>query len=220
MSSAGHDNGAGSRVGTLCLACVRGTGVDGGGVSVLSSNGTSVFMHATDATSQVIEDLQFRLGEGPCIDAASTGQPVMVPDLAAHQDELAERWPAFLAEVGETDARALFAFPIHVAGIGLGIVDLYRRTPGGLDPEQLTAGLTGAEAIGNSLLTQDNDEGDNTSYPLTVHRAAGMVMVQLDGTIEEAMVRLRATAYLEGMLVTALALDVLEGRRRFTKEES
>jgi hypothetical protein len=219
MSSAGHDRGSGSRVGTLCLACVRGTGVDGGGVSVFSTNGTPVFMHATDSTSRVIEDLQFRLGEGPCIEAASTGVPVMVPDLASHEDELAERWPAFLAEIADTDARALFAFPIRVAGIGLGILDLYRRTPGALAPDQVTAGRSGAEAMGNSLITPD-DEGDNESYPLTVHRAAGMVMIQLDSSIEEALVRLRATAYLEGMLVTALALDVLEGRRRFAKEES
>jgi hypothetical protein len=220
MSSAGYGNGAESNVGTLCLTCVRETGVDGGGVSMFSGKGTPVFMHATDATARVIEDLQFRLGEGPCIDAASTGQPVMVPDLATHEAELAERWPAFLAEVADTDARALFAFPIRVAGIGLGIVDLYRRTPGGLGPDQVSAGLSGAEALGTSLLTPDNDQGDNVSYPLTVHRAAGMVMVQLDSSIEEALVRLRATAYLEGMLVTALALDVLEGRRRFAKEES
>ncbi len=220
MSSAGQHSGSATRVGTLCLDCVRGTGVDGGGVSVFSSTGEPVFLHATDATSRVIEDLQFRLGEGPCVDAASTGVPVMVPDLTAHEDELSDRWPAFLAEVAETDARALFAFPIRVAGIGLGILDLYRRTPGGLGPEQVAAGLSGVEAMGNTLLSPDNDEGADASYPLTVHRAAGMVMVQLGSSIEEALVRLRATAYLEGMLVTALALDVLEGRRHFAKEDS
>ena len=62
-------------------------------------------------------------------------------------------------------------------------------------------------------------DADDRTYPLTVHRAAGMVMVQLDTTIEEALVRLRATAYLEGMPVTSLARDVIEGRHRFTKED-
>ncbi len=98
------------------------------------ARGTSVFLHATDDTSRVIEDLQFRLGEGPCVDAAASGEPVMVPDLAASAGELADRWPAFLSEVAETEARALFAFPIRVAGVPLGILDLYRRTPGDLAP--------------------------------------------------------------------------------------
>ena len=136
---------------------------------MFSSKGTSVFLHATDATSKVIEDLQFTLGEGPCIDAASSGEPVMVPDLAA-DNELADRWPAFIAEVSETDARALFAFPIRVAGFGIGILDLYRRSPGGLGPEQMAAGLSGVEAMANSLLAAD-DEADDAS--LSTDRAPG-----------------------------------------------
>ncbi len=120
---------------------------------MISSNGTSVFLHATDDTARVIEELQFTLGEGPCVDAASSGAPVLVPDLAAAEDELADRWPAFLSEVVGTDARALFAFPIRVGDVGLGIVDLYRRTPGALDADQLAIGLSGVEAMGNRMVT-------------------------------------------------------------------
>ena len=188
---------------------------------MFSSNGTSVFLHATDDTSRVIEDLQFRLGEGPCVDAAASGEPVMVPDLAASAGELADRWPTFLSEVAETEARALFAFPIRVAGIPLGILDLYRRTPGDLGPEEIAIGLSGVDAMGDSLLTSSgNDDGaTDPSFPLTVHRAAGMVMVQLGTTVEEALVRIRATAFLEGVLVVAIATEILDGRRRFMKEE-
>jgi hypothetical protein len=187
---------------------------------VLSAKGTSVFLHATDETSRAIEDLQFTLGEGPCIDAARSGEPVLVPDLAASADELSDRWPTFLSEVVETDARALFAFPIQVAGYSLGILDLYRRTPGELGPEQIALGQSGVEAMGETLLSSSEDDGvTEPSYPLTVHRAAGMVMVQLGTTVEEALVRIRATAFLEGALVVGIATEILEGRRRFTKEE-
>jgi len=185
---------------------------------VISSHGTSVMLHATDDTARAIEELQFTLGEGPCVDAASSGEPVLVPDLSAADGELADRWPAFLSEVAGTDARALFAFPIRVGEVGLGIMDLYRRAPGAMTPDQVTIGLSDVQAMGIRMVTPLDGRTDDT-YPLTVHRAAGMVMVQLDSTIEEALVRLRATAYLDGVLVTALALDVIEGRRRFTKEE-
>lgn len=184
---------------------------------MFSRMGAPVFVHATDATSRTIEDLQFTLGEGPCVDAASSGEPVHVPDLSAAEARLADRWPGFISEVAETDARALFAFPIRVGGIGLGVVDLYRRTPGELAPDQLAAGLSGVEAMAESMLS--SAETDDRTYPLTVHRAAGMVMVQLDSSIEEALVRLRATAYLEGKPVTSLARDVIEGRYGFTKED-
>jgi hypothetical protein len=46
-----------------------------------------------------------------------------------------------------------------------------------------------------------------------------MVMVQTGGTIEEALLLLRASAYGEGRSVNDVAADVLAGRRRFEKEE-
>ncbi len=53
---------------------------------------------------------------------------------------------------------------------------------------------------------------------MIVHQAAGMVMGQLDSSIEEAMVRLRATAFAEGLNINELAADVVNGRRRILKE--
>lgn len=219
MTGNGQTPGRGrsrTRISRVCSACVRGTGVDGGGVSVFSDHGIAVLVHASDAVSRRLDDLQFTLGQGPSVDAASTGLPVLVPDLADTDDEQTDRWPAFLAEVGDTGARALFAFPIRVGDIALGTLDLYRRSPGALDPGQVAIGLTAVEEVGSSLLAPESSDGQ--TYPLTVHRAAGMVMVQLGSSIEEALIRLRATAFAEGTPVTSVATDVLDGRRRFAKE--
>lgn len=43
-------------------------------------------------------------------------------------------------------------------------------------------------------------------------------MGQLDSSIEEAMVRLRATAFAEGRTINELAANVVNGRRRISKE--
>ena len=59
------------RLERLCSSCVAGVGADGGGVSVLSTEGLAVMVHATDAVSSFIEDLQFTLGEGPCVEASA-----------------------------------------------------------------------------------------------------------------------------------------------------
>jgi hypothetical protein len=51
-----------------------------------------------------------------------------------------------------------------------------------------------------------------------VHQAAGMVMVQVDGTIEDAMARLRAVAFVEGRSLHQVARDVVSEGRRFSKD--
>jgi AmiR/NasT family two-component response regulator len=54
---------------------------------------------------------------------------------------------------------------------------------------------------------------------MVVHQAAGMVMVQTGTSITGALARLRAVAFSEGISINDLAVDVVTGRRRFSKEE-
>jgi hypothetical protein len=201
----------------LCSTCVEPTGVDGGAVAVLSGRGTSLLLHATDDVARAVEDLQLTMGEGPTLDAVTSGVPVLVPDTRDHTEQ-SDRWPALLSELADLDVRAMFAFPVRVGEIALGTLDLYRSTPGGLSPEQVGVGVTIGEAVGESLLTPDPRAGGGLSYPMTVHRAAGMVMVQLDTTIDSALVQLRAAAFEAGVNVTTVAAEVLDGNRRFTEE--
>jgi GAF domain len=219
MTEHGRDPRGASRIGRLCTVCVQRTGVDGGGVAMLSSLREPVLLHATDDVARAVDDLQFTLGEGPSVEAAAQGVPVLVSD-TAELTEQTDRWPTLVAELAGLDVRALFAFPIRVGSVGLGTLDLYRRTPGGLGPEQVTIGVMTGEAVGSSLLAPDPRSGPDWSYPLTVHRAAGMVMVQLGTSIEDALVRLRATAFEEGVEVTTVATEVLDGGRRFTEEHA
>lgn len=44
-------------------------------------------------------------------------------------------------------------------------------------------------------------------------------MGQLGSSIEEAMVRLRATAFAEDLRINELAVEVVNGRRRIVKEK-
>jgi hypothetical protein len=204
----------------LCQVCIADTGTDGGGVSVVSSGGTPVSVLATDGVSAALEDLQIVLGEGPCVEALLRGRPVLVPDLGDEADDPRHRWPVFASEATKYGAGAVFAFPIRIGGLSLGTVDLYRRRSGPLTPEQLASGLRSVEDLAEQVLDLPEPELPGApSYPLTVHQAAGMVMVQLGATIDQAMARLRACAFVEGVPMSELASSVLDGRRRFTKEE-
>jgi hypothetical protein len=180
-------------------------------------------VHATNSVATAIEDLQMTLGEGPCVEVAATGSAVMVADLRDRSTKLDERWPVFRDEADRLGVRALFAFPVRVGPVALGVVDLYRTTPGPMSQSQLSSTFTAVDSIGRHLLTADDDEQSNKqdqSFELVVHQAAGVVMMQLESSIEEALVRLRASAYAADRPVADLAQDVVRGDIRFRKERT
>src|SRR4051812_38742809 len=135
----------------ICRACVAGLDVDGAALSLLTRSSARETLWATDPTAELLEDLQFTLNEGACIEAAATGAPVLVPDLADRVD--AARWPVFAAAVAEqTDVAALFALPMQWGTVNLGVLDLYRRTPGGLSREQRLDAISATDVAALKLL--------------------------------------------------------------------
>jgi hypothetical protein len=209
----------------ICRACVASLGVDGAAISVLTATDARETLWATDATAELLEDLQFTLNEGACQQAAVTGYPVLVPDLW-HSTEVA-RWPFFAAAVAErTQVRALFALPLQWGAVSLGVLDLYRATPGGLSRAQRRDALSAADTAALMILGLRTDPGDAAggwldhclgSNRAEIHQATGMVLVQLGVSAEEALARLRAHAFGEQRLLIDVARDVVARRLVFTE---
>jgi hypothetical protein len=205
----------------LCRTCQRDANADGVGLAVVSSDGVPEPAYFSDTRSRLIEDLQFTLGEGPCVEAIRSGSPVLLDDVRLISDDN-RRWPAFVKEVEAAGIRAVFALPVQVGAIVLGTLDLYRYRPGPLATAELAAALTTVDRIASVLLDVSAAGGDavtEPAYRMVVHQAAGMVMAQMDTTITTALARLRATAFSEAISINDLAADVIAGRRRFSKEE-
>jgi hypothetical protein len=215
------------RITPMCHACVDVTGVDGGGVALLSTAGVRAVVCATDATSSALETLQIDVAEGPCVDAGTGPSPVLISDLRDPAEGVAHRWPFFLPQADAIGVRSVFAFPLRIGSIVLGTMELYRGSPGALQPRQLFSAFTAADGIaaavvdsGQSVRGPAVDMGDVGGAAAAVHQAAGMVMVQQGGTINEAMALLRASSYAEGVSLITVSTEVIRGRRRFTKEQT
>ena len=182
---------------------------------------------ATDEVSARIEDLQFTLGEGACVDAVQAGAPVLVGDLDEPGDIAVERWPAFMEGASQAGVRAVFAFPLRIGAITVGVLDLYRDRAGDLTTGQLAAALMAADAAALGLLylgsgghgAFSDEVGGRAAYQMQVHQATGMVKIQLGVTIEEAFLSLRAHAFAAGRPVAEVARDVVERRLRFSTED-
>ena len=203
--------------------CSHALPVSGVGLALMTERGPAGAVAATDGAALQLEDLQFTLGEGPCVDASQTGRPVLQPDLAATAPG---RWPAFAGGALAAGVAAVFALPQRVGAIRVGVLDLYRATPGSLTAEDLREALAFADAATLLLLylqtraPADEFSAHALALPADraqVHQATGVVSVQAGVSLAEALVLLRARAYAEQRPVGDVARDVLAGRATFTE---
>jgi hypothetical protein len=205
----------------LCEACTDILDVTGAGVMLMSGDVPRGSLCTTNAVSNLIEELQFTLGEGPCVDAHHQSRVVLEPDLA---HPASSRWLAFTPPAVEAGVRAIFAFPLQVGMVRLGALDLYRDGTGSLSDDQHADSLVMADLIANWVLNvQANappgavaEELDNgADFHFVVHNAAGAVSAQLGVSITEALIRLRAHAFSNNRLLRDVAEDVVARRLRF-----
>lgn len=115
-----------ARLRRICVSAVRRLDGSGAGVSLIAENGLQQAMCASDPVTERIEELQFVLGEGPCIDAFHHRRPVLVADLGAVP---ATRWPGYTPAAFEAGVRAVFAFPMQIGAARLGVLDVFRTGP-------------------------------------------------------------------------------------------
>jgi GAF domain-containing protein len=206
----------------LCAACPQIVGVSGAGVMLMSGEVLRGSLCATDEVSQLIEDLQYTLGEGPCVDAYRQDQVVAEPDLA---DPVTRRWPAFTPPAVAAGVRAVFGFPLRAGTVRLGALNLYRDTPGPLTGDQHADALVVAAVTAHWVLEAQAGMPPDTvaeeleagaDFHFAVHNAAGIVSVQEDISVTEALIRLRAHAFSHDRLLADVAQDIITGRLRLS----
>jgi GAF domain-containing protein len=205
----------------LCEVCAEATGVTGAGIMLMSGDVHRGSVCTTDEVSAMVEQLQYALGEGPCIDAYHYDQPVLEPDLV---EPATPRWPAFSGLATSAGVRAIFGFPLHVGAVRLGALNLYCDRPGQLTDEQYADALTMADIAAEAVLVlQTNappgelaaelEAGANFEY--VVHQASGMVAVQLGDSVAQALTRLKAYAFGNGRPLADVAQAVVDRTLRF-----
>lgn len=214
--------GAPVSAGDACEAATTLAGADGGWLSVMSDPSRRALVHATGPRAAELEELQFTLGEGPGTDAFRSGSPVLVADLG--EQGFRERWPGFAVAGVTAGATAIFAFPLVQGAIRVGVLGLYRKTPGPLSPEALADVLVGADVALMLLLNaRAGMDGDGSSVRLSsgwsddhaqVYQATGMVSAQRGVGLEEALAVLRAHAFAQDQTLDAIAAAVVARRLR------
>ena len=204
----------------LCGACPGIAGVTGAGVMLMSGEVQRGSLSASDEVSRLMEELQYTLGEGPCVDAYRQDRVIAEPDLAG---PAARRWVAFTPAALRAGMRAVFGFPLQVGTVRLGALNLYRDRPGPLTGDQHADTLVLADVAARWVL--DTQAGAapgamageleaGADFHFVVHNAAGIVSVQLGISVAEALIRLRALSFSSDRLIADVARDVIARRLR------
>ncbi|SFO54112.1 GAF domain-containing protein [Pseudonocardia ammonioxydans] len=158
-------------------------GVVAGGISVLEHGRISPRI-PTNTTIKELDELQSRLGEGPCITAAvdpADDGVIVAEDLAEPPDS--ERWPQFAPQAVECGYRSMMSTQLSTRTSSVHTsLDMYSPTPGTFDEAaRMTAGLFGVQA---ALLLYGAEHAAHLSEALStrdvIGQAKGILMERFD----------------------------------------
>jgi hypothetical protein len=206
---------------SLCASAAEVVGVSGAGVVLVSGGRTLGNVCVSDPVAEAIEEVQYTVGEGPCVDACHTKEPVLVPDLAGTG---IVRWPSFRESAQGLGICAAFGFPLLIESVCIGALNLYQDHTGALTDEQIADAIAVAHVAGRIVLGWQAGAGPGSLawqleqvpvHRAAVHQAAGVVSVQAGVGVDDALTLLRAFAFAEDRRISAVAADVVGGILRF-----
>ncbi|MEU2347997.1 GAF domain-containing protein [Modestobacter sp. NPDC049651] len=204
----------------LARAGARVLPVAGLGISVQSGPHGRSPLGGSDPVAELAEQLQFTVGDGPCLAAFESGQPVF-----AVPEDLTHRWPSFAAELTtRTPFRGVVALPFRRALAGVGALDLFVTDPADVPRVDVFDAFAVADLITSALSeaavwsTWSEASGpDWLRSPTAVRRtgvwqALGALGLALSADLPTALTVLRAHATATGRTVDDVAGDLLTGR--------
>lgn len=199
---------------SLVDGCVEVLGVWAAGLLVADPGSTPKVLAASTHQAELLELVQVRSGQGPCLEAISAGALVLVEDLAARQDE----WPEWVAGARALGIRHAYGIPLQGGGETFGALNLFRTDAGPLSREDLVLARALADvATAGILQNRALDQATTLSTQLqralesrvAIEQAKGVLAERAGISVAEAFVRLRQEARSSSRPLSAVAQDLL-----------
>ena len=142
-------------------------------ISYVTGRSTVEARASSSGLPRTLDELQSRLQQGPCLDAAWEQQVVRVDDMATE-----ERWPEFAREAAALGMGSMLCFQLFVTGDQLGALNLYARTPGAFDEESQEIGLLFASHAAVALAGAEYEQHLRTGMATrdVIGQAKGILM--------------------------------------------
>jgi GAF domain-containing protein len=204
---------------TLVEECKLILDVSEAGLVLADSDAGLQVMASTSERSSLIEALQLREHEGPCMQCYATGEVVTIHDIR----ELGDRWPKFSELALEQGFLSVHAVPLRLRGRTIGALNLFRETAGALndDDAAIAQALADVSTIGimqERLIREQTVISDQLQRALdarvVIEQAKGVLAQSHRIPVDDAFVRLRNYARVNDARLVDVASKVV--RRQIT----
>jgi GAF domain-containing protein len=138
------------------LICRAVPGVDECGITVNYDSQAVTVAFSSDMAA-LNDELQYTAKAGPCLQALEERVVVESHDL---NDEA--RWGRYPAAAVECGMRSVLSLPIHAAGAGQGVLNLYSEDPHGFDDDDRSASAEFAGIIADVVIASEHTGTDST----------------------------------------------------------
>lgn len=163
---------------------------------------------ATHHWPLLLDKIQQRHQEGPCLSAAWDEKTVHVADLEAE-----ERFPNYRRDaLAETPIRSIMAFQMFIAGETIGALNVYSEQPRAFDPESRTLGLIFAAHTSVAWNSARRDEQFRRALSSRdmIGQAKGMIMERYGVNAVQAFELLRKLSQDSNVPLIQVATDLVD----------
>src|SRR5689334_20583602 len=192
------DRDVGDELPTLLDALCGVFGITGAGLMLVDEVSGLRYVAATDATAEVLEQVQEQFGAGPCVESFVNDAEVVVADLLEE-----ERWPMIHEPLLAAGVRSVLGVPTRLGGGPVGTLNVYcdeARPWDQSERDAIRAFNTVLEGqIASAVAARAHSRiVDQLQYALenrvAIERAIGMLMARHDLDAVTAFARLRRAA--------------------------
>jgi GAF domain-containing protein len=200
--------------GTLDRAVIAATeiveGCDLAGISIVHHKSIDT-VSASHESLKRIDELQYSLGQGPCLDALRDHETVHSPDLSND-----ERWPEWGPQVAqEIGAGSNLSYRLFTNGASLGALNLYSRKTRAFSTDDVYNGLALAAHVAVALAASEKEEHLQRAVTnrTVIGQAEGILMERFGIEAEPAFQVLRRVSQDRNVKLHLVAEELVRTRR-------
>jgi GAF domain-containing protein len=200
---------------TLVERCATILDASAAGILLLDAAGDLEVVASTSERSRLVELMQLRAGEGPCMESVASGQAVSVGDI----DSVSEKWPQFRLDTLAQGFAAVHAVPLRLREEVIGSLNLFWDAPGVLDETDATVAQALADVATIGILHERSIRESDISRAqlqhaldsrVVIEQAKGVVAQTHDTDMDSAFAILRKYARDNQLRLAGVAAQVVD----------
>jgi GAF domain-containing protein len=188
-------------------------GADGAGLTMLEDDRAQTVVASAEFV-RLVDDVQYGLGEGPCLLAVESGRTQTSGSLGGEP-----RWPRFGPRVGRMGVHSVLSLPMLLPDRVVGALNVYAHAKDAFGPDAVRIGelfaRPAAVSVHNAQVLAQSQRlaaqlGEALTSRAVIDQALGVLRSRTGASAEEAFDRLRAMSQSQHVEVVEVSRVLVE----------